>query len=210
MDEKRLDKVEAAREKAVEVSKPPILKTERLELRPSMPEMFESVWAAIKASEAELAEWMHWAIELDPDATREYLARAEEAWESGHDRAFTLFMDGEACGQCSLDHTDPITMSAEIGYWMRSDLCGRNLMTEAAYAVVSYGFWQKDLHRIELHAGVDNHASIRVAEKLGFRKEGTHRDSGRGSNGFYDGYSFGLLIADERPALKGLDDPTSR
>ena len=176
------------------------LKSERLELRPTHPDMFEGIWTAVTASAAELADWMHWAVELDSNGTREYLLRADEAWNSGHDRAFTLFLEGEACGQCSLDQADPLNKSAEIGYWMRSDLCGQGLMTEAAAAVINFGFSREGLHRIELRAGVGNDASIRIAEKLGFREEGLLRDASRGQNGWHDCRVFGLLVTDHPPS----------
>ncbi len=179
-----------------------VLKTERLELRPSEPQFFEEIWAAIQSSISELRAWMHWAIEAREEATREFLQNSAEEWASGRDRHFTLFLDGSACGSCSLMRGDPLHMSAEIGYWMRSDLCGKNLMTEAASAVVGFGFWQEGLHRIELHAGVKNQGSIRVAEKLGFQREGTLRHGGRGADGFYDAYVYGLLNTDPRPDLE--------
>lgn len=174
-----------------------VLRTERLELHPTAPEMFDGLWSAIEMSLPELSLWMHWAIELDRDVTLEFLAKAAEAWESGADRHFTIFKDGEACGQCSLDHVDHVQHSGEMGYWMRSDLCGQGLMTEAATAVVRFGFWQHDLHRIELHAGVDNTPSVRVAEKLGFQREGMLRHGGRGRDGYHDAYCYGLLVTDQ-------------
>lgn len=180
-----------------------MLRTKRLELRPSGPELVDEVWGAIQSSLAELRPWMSWAAEASRETTLEFLRSCAQEWASGRDRNFTIFMNGSACGGCSLMRIDPLSMSGEIGYWMRSDLCGKNLMTEAAYEVVSFGFWQEGLHRIELRAGVENHASIRVAEKLGFRREGTHRHGGRGASRFYDNYSYGLLNNDPRPELPG-------
>jgi ribosomal-protein-serine acetyltransferase len=175
-----------------------VLQTERLELRPTAPEMFDAFWAAIEASLEELAPWMTWAVDPDPEHTRDFLIRASESWASGTDRPFTIFMAGRPCGQCSLDHVDALVRGCEIGYWMRSDVCGRGLMTEAAAAVVRYGFDEIGLHRIELHAGIENHASNRVATKLGFQKEGILRQAGLGAAGYYDINVYGLLTSDPR------------
>lgn len=192
-------KVEAARQEAIERStRPLLLKTGRLELRPSLPEFFDEIWAAIQSSLSELKPWLPWAVEPWEEDTRVFLQHSAHEWESGRDRHFSVFMDGSYCGNCSLMRVDPAHMSAELGYWMRSDLCRNNLMTEAAYEVVSFGFWQEGLHRIELQAGVENQGSIRVAEKLGFQREGTLRHGGRGANGFYDSYVYGLLKTDPR------------
>lgn len=72
-------------------------------------------------------------------------------------------------------------------------------MTEAGRAVISFAFEVLDVHRIELHAGVSNKPSIRVAEKLGFQREGVLREAGRGAGGFYDAFVYGLLTTDVRP-----------
>ena len=74
-------------------------------------------------------------------------------------------------------------------------------MTEAVSAVVEWGFDKLGLHRIELHAGLRNVASVRVAEKVGFHREGLLRDGSKGSQGYYDVYVFGLLESDQRRRL---------
>ena len=44
--------------------------------------------------------------------------------------------------------------------------------TEALQLVVDFAFRELKLHRIEAGAMLDNIASIRVLEKVGFKKEG--------------------------------------
>ncbi|MFP5299161.1 MAG: GNAT family N-acetyltransferase, partial [Actinomycetota bacterium] len=65
-------------------------------------------------------------------------------------------------------------------------------------AAVHFGFEILGLHRIELYASPGNHASHRIAEKIGFRKEGYLRDSAMGRDGFLDSESYGLLETDAR------------
>ena len=79
-------------------------------------------------------------------------------------------------------------------------------MTEAATAIVTFGFEQLHLHRIELHAGLRNFASIRVAEKLGFQRAGALRDGSRGASGWYDCYVYDLLENDRRPGVRELSE----
>lgn len=64
----------------------------------------------------------------------------------------------------------------EIGYWLGVPYWNHGYMTEAARAVVRYGFDVMDLHRVEAMILPRNIASIRVAEKAGFLFEGTLRD----------------------------------
>lgn len=175
-----------------------MLNTSRLQLRPTSPSMFDALWEAIEVSLPELSRWLPWAIDPDPTVTRQFVETAAESWKSGRDRHFTIFQDSKLCGQCSLDHLDPWGRGAEMGYWMRSDMCGQGLMTEAASAVVTFGFYSESLHRIELHAGVENKPSCRVAEKIGFQREGLLRHADRGRDGFYDSFVYGMLVTDPR------------
>ena len=176
-----------------------MLVTPRLELKPAGPHLFDQQWEAVQASLPELRVWMPWAIEADPQGTLTYQERAKNEWDNGRERHFVIFDSGRAAGACSLDRVDDLNLNCEIGYWMRSDLCGKGLMTEAASAVVTFGFETEGFHRIELNAGTRNAASNRIAEKLGFKREGVSRESGRGAAGFHDVYVYGLLETDPRP-----------
>ena len=59
--------------------------------------------------------------------------------------------------------------AAELGYDVRSDHWGRGLATEAAIAVRDHAFSTLGLPRLVSLIRVGNHASRRVAEKVGMR-----------------------------------------
>ena len=59
----------------------------------------------------------------------------------------------------------------EIGYRLHPDFWNRGLATEAARAVRDYGFDVLKLERVISLIHPDNHASRRVAEKVGMRLE---------------------------------------
>jgi len=62
---------------------------------------------------------------------------------------------------------------AEIGYWVRVDARGRGV---ASCALSLASRWALGRHRrVQLHADVENEASQRVAEKVGFKREGVLR-----------------------------------
>lgn len=64
---------------------------------------------------------------------------------------------------------------AEIGYDLLSSCWGRGVMTEAARAVLDFGFNQMQLNKIEAKVDPGNEASIRLLLKLGFQQEGLLR-----------------------------------
>ena len=65
---------------------------------------------------------------------------------------------------------------AEIGYILAQPYWGKGIMTEAIKAVLDYGFNEMRLNRIQALIDPRNEASKRVAEKHGFKYEGTFRD----------------------------------
>ncbi|MEA2507337.1 MAG: ribosomal-protein-serine acetyltransferase [Actinomycetota bacterium] len=174
--------------------------TSRLSLVPSAIEHARSLWEAVEVSLPELTPWMPWASDDSYEHNRDFLKMCQEAWQRSEAWTFTIMFEGRAAGTVGLSGLQPLIASAELGYWLRTDLAGRGLMTEAAAAVVAFGFGEAGLHRIELHAGVANTGSIRVAEKVGFKRMGMLRDASCGKAGWYDCHVFDLLESDERPS----------
>jgi ribosomal-protein-alanine N-acetyltransferase len=80
-----------------------------------------------------------------------------------------LFHDrGELLGFCGLRPV-PESGEIEILYAVRPERWGEGLATEAARAVLGFGFERCGLGRIIARADTPNEASVRVMEKLGMR-----------------------------------------
>jgi [ribosomal protein S5]-alanine N-acetyltransferase len=62
--------------------------------------------------------------------------------------------------------------NAYLGYYGMKACAGRGLMTEAVRLTVAYGFGGLALHRIEANIQPDNHSSVALVRRVGFRKEG--------------------------------------
>jgi RimJ/RimL family protein N-acetyltransferase len=182
-----------------QIERQPIL-TERLLLEPVTPEHVPAMWAATKRSLPELRPWMPWARQASVKNSREFAERAAEDWAAGRDYVFAIMREGEYIGGCGL-HSYRLEGIGELGYWIRSDMAGNGYTTEAAGALVVLAFETVRFFRLELRAGVDNRPSQRVAEKLGFRREGTMRKGcPTGTEDGYDCHLYGLLAADWRAA----------
>jgi len=96
-------------------------------------------------------------------------------------------------GAISLFHADWDVRSAEIGYGVRRDERGRGYATEALVAVSRWALTAGGIQRAWLSANADNLASIRVAEKAGFHREGTLRRAHAEPDGLHDQAVFSLL-----------------
>ncbi len=69
----------------------------------------------------------------------------------------------------------PENRTADMGYGLNSDFYGRGYATEAARAVLDFGFNDLGLHRIWATVDVNNDASRRVLERIGMKREGILR-----------------------------------
>jgi len=65
---------------------------------------------------------------------------------------------------------------AEVGYWLRADARGRGVTTAAVRLVTAWAL-DAGAARVQLRAAVENDASRRVAENVGFRLEGVLRSA---------------------------------
>lgn len=115
------------------------------------------------------------------ECTREHfealLDRLQWLRSSGsHGLSILRESDGAQVGVLSLfDRVDGPSKSIFMGYTIFNQHWGNGYATEAARAGLRVAFGQLELHRVEALTELDNHASIRVLEKVGFRLEGLAR-----------------------------------
>jgi RimJ/RimL family protein N-acetyltransferase len=88
-----------------------------------------------------------------------------------------------------------------IGYWMAAGSRGRGICTRALRVLSRFGLDELGLQRLELITDPDNVASQRVAEKVGFQREGLLRAHLRHPDGrIRDSVMYGLLPGELREA----------
>lgn len=128
-----------------------------------------------------------------------FVARIPSDWEAGQNLTWVIRGDGTLVGTIGIYRVNG-KGDGEIGYWMAPGSRGAGRLREAATAVIDWGFSAEglDLARIEWHAVVGNIGSARVAQRLGFRFEGTRRQALTSAQGRDDGWVAGLLRDDDR------------
>jgi len=85
---------------------------------------------------------------------------------------------------------------AEIGYALNPEYWSNGYMTETVKTLVEYGFSKIKLHSIEANVNPDNMSSIKLLEKIGFKKEAYFRENYLFNNKFYDSIIYSLLEKD--------------
>jgi RimJ/RimL family protein N-acetyltransferase len=141
-----------------------------------------------------------------PDDTSEAALRTwcagQGDWSNGSHATFWVFdrSAGDLLGTVSLFKIDHAQADAEVGYRVASWARGGGIATEAMGVLADWAFPALELVRVELFHAVANPASCRVAEKVGFRHEGTLRQSyvyGDGSR--HDEHLHARLAGDRVP-----------
>lgn len=84
---------------------------------------------------------------------------------------------------------------ADIGYRINKNNWGQGFASEAGQAILNFAFKDLELTRLQLRCFTNNPGSVRVAEKLGFQKEGLIR-KGVIINVITDYYIYGYLQED--------------
>ena len=79
--------------------------------------------------------------------------------------------DGRMIGDCGIRVNAPEHREANIGYELTPDEWGQGFATEAASAIVRFGFEELGMHRIWAEWNAENTGSIRVLTKLGMQRE---------------------------------------
>jgi [ribosomal protein S5]-alanine N-acetyltransferase len=168
--------------------------TERLILRD-----FEADdWPDVLAYQSDPRYLRYYAwTERTPEAVREFvqmfLDQQDEQPRTRFQLAATLKSDQRLIGNCGLRMRSIGAREGDIGYELSPEYWGRGLATEAARAMVAFGFNDLHLHRVWSWCIADNAGSARVLEKLGMRLEGRLHDKEYFKGRWWDHLLFGIL-----------------
>ena len=126
------------------------------------------------ARDPAVTEFVTWEPHTSVEQTVLYLMTVEAAYRDAGllEWGVALAGGGELIGTCGFARIDPEHARGEIGYAFGPAHAGAGYATEAAAAVLRYGFETLGLHRIEAQCVVGNAASARVLEKIGMTCEG--------------------------------------
>ncbi len=116
---------------------------------------------------------------------------------------YCIEVNQEAAGNISFARgIDVECYNAELGYWLAEPYWGNGIMTQMLVLAISSYFHHTDVIRICANVYAGNIASMRVLEKIGFRKCGIHRNACFKNGAFTDCHYFELLKEDsKRPVL---------
>ncbi len=124
----------------------------------------------------------------------EWIQARQEKFEKGEKAEFAIVhrAQGRLIGGVGLS-IDMQNESTEIGYWIGKPYWGQGYCTEAARAVLEYGFEVLGLNRVHSRHFTRNPASGRVMQKIGMKHEGHLRQAIKKWGKFEDWEIYGIL-----------------
>lgn len=161
-------------------------------------------------------QWEDWPVvhawSTDPETihhvpgelpTAEETRAAVQSWMNGqrdspphYDFAVTLVAGEPLIGWCCIQLSAEDERLGELMYVFRRNAWGQGYATEAARALLDFGFSQLKLHRIHATCRPENRASWRVLEKLGMHNEGRLRQNTWIRGKWCDSYLYAILESD--------------
>jgi RimJ/RimL family protein N-acetyltransferase len=172
------------------------LETERLTLRAFSSDDARDV--ARLCGEWEIAETtMHIPHPYESPMAEEWISSHQKDFDDGEAVTFAVTEkeSGELLGAIAL-HIHKVNRLAEVGYWIGKQYWNQGYATESTKALISYGFDQLKLNRIQSRHMTKNPASGRVMEKAGMEFEGVLRQSIFRWNTFEDAAIYSVLRDD--------------
>ena len=113
-------------------------------------------------------------------------------------QAFAIELDGHAVGGIGMG-LNSHEYRATMGYWVDATARGQGVCTRALRLLARHALEELELQRVDLITDPENVASQRVAEKVGFQREGVLRAHLRHPDGrIRDSVSFSLLPGELR------------
>jgi [ribosomal protein S5]-alanine N-acetyltransferase len=146
-------------------------------------------------NEAEIARWTRVPSPYTEAHAEEFIHSV--AQRRGQGEELVLAIVGAAAGQPlgsssirieSRDHA-----RAELGYLVFEQARGQGVATRAVRLLTAYAFAELEIRRVAILVAVGNAASLRVAEKAGFMREGVLRSYMDLDGERRDTVSFSLL-----------------
>jgi RimJ/RimL family protein N-acetyltransferase len=161
---------------------PEQFESDRLTIRAPRPGDGARVFEAVAESLVDLRQYpasMRWAVsEQSMDSCEKFCREGYSNFLARRDLPLLLILRGTdvVVGSSGLHRFDWSIPKFEVGFWGRTTLHGKGLITEGVGAIVDLAFSTLGARRVEALPDDENTRSWRVCERLGFTLEGVLRN----------------------------------
>jgi RimJ/RimL family protein N-acetyltransferase len=158
----------------------------------------KEIFQAVRESLKELSPRFAWSTnEYTMEDADNFIKNQRIWWENGkaYNFAITDKGSGTYAGGILLNNIDHNNRFANLAYWVRSSWTGKGT-SASTKLIAAYGFKDHGLNRIEIILAKDNLPNLRVAEKVGAKREGELRNRITVKDKVYDAFLYSLIPQD--------------
>lgn len=174
----------------------PVLETERLFLRRISTDDTGSLFRCY----SDPAVMKHIATPLDnEDAVGGILEDYRDGFSDGYNLIWAIVTKetGVFAGTAGFEEFSFLDCKADIGFSLLRSHQGKGYMREALHAIINCGFQKLKINRIQTTVVPENISSIKLLDRLGFKKEGYMKQSVFFNDSYHDELIFALLKSSE-------------
>lgn len=185
----------------------PQIETNRLVLRPFL-ESDAEVQQSLVNDKTIAANTRSIEYPYPDGAALHWIKQHPQMWSDGKSAIFAVCLrdSGELTGAIGLEMSSK-DESAELGYWIGRKYWNQGICSEAANAVIKFGFEVLALNKIFASHMTRNPASGRVMEKAGMLKEGLFRSHVKKWGVFEDVVFYGILRSEFEESINTVNVP---
>ena len=185
------------------------LETERLWLR----EFISADWASVfeYQNDPRYLQYYSWTTRNRSDVeefVRMFIEQQKDSPRTKYQLVVELKKESQLIGNCGIRIHSQAAKEADIGFEIAPAHWGQGIATEAASAMVAFGFAQLKVHRISSWCIAENIASSCVLEKLGLRQEGRLRENEYFKGRWWDTLLYAILKDEWQPQSNPLKSLT--
>ncbi len=181
------------------------VQTARLVLRNFIDSDLESFLAY--RNDPEVAKYQGWGLPYPREKGEDFIAFMKErtALKQGGWIQFAIALKDtdELIGDLGCYIKEDDIRQARIGFTIAAKHWRKGYISEVTPCLLEYLFEDMDIHRVVADCDVDNVASYRTLEKLGFRREAHFVESYLVNGVYASEYHYGLLQREWRENFKG-------
>jgi ribosomal-protein-serine acetyltransferase len=157
----------------------------------------EELFALVERNRQFLREYLPWVDHnVSVKDSIAFIEESRQNFDKSQGFSVLILYKGKIAGTIGLHYIDTVNKRTEIGYWISQEHQGKGIMHKSCLSIIDYAFKTLKLHRVEIRCAVNNRASQRIPEKLGFAKEAVLRESTLLNGEFLDTIIYGLLSQD--------------
>src|SRR5690625_998295 len=154
----------------------------------------EPLYLLVDESREYLKNWLPWLDDMkSKDDALNFIKNTFFTYNNRTGITAGIFIRNELVGVIAYNKLDFHNRIGTIGYWLGEQYQGRGIMTKAVAVLISYGFEELSLNRIEIRVSSDNLPSRRIPARLGFKEEGCLRQAEWLYDHYVDHIVYGLL-----------------